>query len=431
MADWIAAEAAGAVLNALVVGSALVAALWLGLRLMRRVNATTRYAVWMAALAAVVSLPALVGRGAALGEAAGAAGAEALISLPAPGRWVIGVFAVWAMVSAAMLFRLVRAYVSLRGLKRRAQPAPSRCQEQFQRLCAIHGGRRRTRLCASDEVRAPIAAGLFEPAILIPPGLLEHLSDDELSQVLMHELAHLRRWDDWTCLAQKLAEALLFFHPAVLWIGWRMNLEREIACDDWVVLRTGAARPYAVCLTKLAELGRFSETPQLAPGAVARKRQISQRIELLLSRRRVGSVRLSAAGALAGVSALAAGLIFGTHTAPIAVAEPQLAALPVQAAAIPASAAAYAKPRAVPVLAAARRAKRAAPPAALAARRSAPAQYIVVEEVAVMDMNRLTTTYCVLYIGQVKPAALARPVQQLFTIFWTRPAPFKASPGQT
>jgi len=105
--------------------------------------------------------------------------------------------------------------------------------------------------------------------------------------------------------------------------------------------------------------------------------------------------------------------------------------MPVQAAAIPASAAAYAKPRAVPVLAAARRAKRAAPPAALAARRSAPAQYIVVEEVAVMDMNRLTTTYCVLYIGQVKPAALARPVQQLFTIFWTRPAPFKASPGQT
>jgi beta-lactamase regulating signal transducer with metallopeptidase domain len=69
----------------------------------------------------------------------------------------------------------------------------------------------------------------------------------------LHELAHLRRYDDWTNLAQKLVKALFFFHPAVWWIEKQVSLEREMACDDAVLAETASPRAYAECLAHLAE----------------------------------------------------------------------------------------------------------------------------------------------------------------------------------
>jgi len=77
----------------------------------------------------------------------------------------------------------------------------------------------------------PTAIGFFQPAVIVPAWTLRELSAEELHSVLLHELAHLRRWDDWTNLAQELVGALFFFHPAVWRIGSRLSLEREMACD--------------------------------------------------------------------------------------------------------------------------------------------------------------------------------------------------------
>ena len=64
---------------------------------------------------------------------------------------------------------------------------------------------------------------------------MQELSTLELNAILLHELAHLRRRDDWTNLIQKIVGALLFFHPAVWWIEKKLALEREMACDDLVL----------------------------------------------------------------------------------------------------------------------------------------------------------------------------------------------------
>src|SRR5687768_1568715 len=96
---------------------------------------------------------------------------------------------------------------------------------------------RRVRLRSSGQIATPrvLVAGFNNPVILIPQSLVAQLSLSELNQVYLHELAHLRRWDDWTNLAQQLLTAVLFFHPAVLWICRQLDLEREIAFDDWVI----------------------------------------------------------------------------------------------------------------------------------------------------------------------------------------------------
>jgi beta-lactamase regulating signal transducer with metallopeptidase domain len=128
--------------------------------------------------------------------------------------------------------------------------------------------------------------------------------------VLCHEMAHLRRWDDWTQLAQAVAQAMLFFNPAIYWIGRRLKIEREMACDDWVVSTTGEARPYAACLTHLHELTRRAPAPQLAPGAITRMRwQLRARVEALLQPDRNSTPRFSRSGWMAACALVSAALI--------------------------------------------------------------------------------------------------------------------------
>ena len=76
---------------------------------------------------------------------------------------------------------------------------------------AQFGTSRHVTICTSDRVRIPAAIGFLKPAIIFPPWVLQDLSPLELNAVLLHELAHLRRWDDWTNLAQEIMRALFFF----------------------------------------------------------------------------------------------------------------------------------------------------------------------------------------------------------------------------
>lgn len=394
MANWIAAAALGPLLNGIAIGTGLAGAVWLLLRLLPRTSSTTRYAVWSATLLAIVSLPALMLEAPVAAGQGTAVGGSALVTVPAPGGWVLWILAAWPIISAALLARLVWAYGSMHRLKRRAQP--------LELDPSLNAGRRRVRLGASTEIGVPMAAGLFNPVILIPESLPAQLSQEEFRQVLVHELAHIRRWDDWTNLAEKVLEALFFFHPAVLWIARRLDLEREIACDDWVVSMTGAPRPYAVCLTKLVEFGAFSRGPQLAPGAVARKGQVSHRIESLVSSKRAAGTRFSRFGLVAGSGALAMLTLLAVRAAPITVAGPAIAALPSAARPIPVVQAAYVKPAVKPP----------------AVRRAAPARQEVARYMVVQEWT---------YVVYVKEGAQV----QWMTILWTHPELVRKPSGRT
>src|SRR5260370_42364254 len=93
----------------------------------------------------------------------------------------------------------------------------------------------------------------------------------------LHEAAHLARGDDVALVLQRLLQAVFALHPVVHWIARRIDLEREIACDDFVVEATGQPRPYAACLTRVVELtggGRTSPGPaaaERAPPAASRR----------------------------------------------------------------------------------------------------------------------------------------------------------------
>jgi Zn-dependent protease with chaperone function len=141
-------------------------------------------------------------------------------------------------------------------------------------------------------VRVPTAIGFFKPLVVIPSWALHELSTSELNSILIHELAHLRRRDDWTNLAQQILKALFFFHPAVWWIQNQLTLEREMACDDAVLAETTNPRGYAQCLVSVAEKSFMRRGVALAQAIVNRMRQTSLRVSRILDVNRCGATRV-------------------------------------------------------------------------------------------------------------------------------------------
>jgi hypothetical protein len=145
-------------------------------------------------------------------------------------------------------------------------------------------GGRSVELCESADVDRPSVVGFFSPRILIPPALLKSLSEADLTQVVMHEMQHLRRADDWTNLLQKVSLVLFPINPVLFWVERRLCMERELACDDHVLQCTGKRKAYATCLTNLAEHSILRRGVTLALGAWERQSELAQRVHRILRR---------------------------------------------------------------------------------------------------------------------------------------------------
>ena len=121
-------------------------------------------------------------------------------------------------------------------------------------------------------VRVPTAIGFMRPMVLMPASAITGLSPRELDAILLHELAHLKRWDDVAVYFQSIVESLFFFHPAVWWMSKVANQERENCCDDIACEAEGSRSTLASALLKLAQARGNS---RLALNASGRLNQIS------------------------------------------------------------------------------------------------------------------------------------------------------------
>ncbi len=137
------------------------------------------------------------------------------------------------------------------------------CTETCARLCRTMRITRHVDLAACDRLVTPVMVGIVRPLILLPAAAMSGWSTEQFEMVLLHELAHVRRWDNLVNLIQRLVESILFFHPAV-WIvsGW-VRKEREHCCDEIVVRQTGKARAYVETLLTVS-IPAAAPVPQIA-----------------------------------------------------------------------------------------------------------------------------------------------------------------------
>jgi len=278
---------AESMLNCVLEGIVIGLFTWILLRIVGRRNSGTRFAVWFSALLAIAALPVL---GVATSSSATGRVSSAFT---VPGSWALDIFIVWAVIAGVSLLRVGAGLLQLRTLRASYTAIdPATLDPLLQSTLQEFQNVRSVTLCHSDRLQVPTAIGFLRPVVVIPSWALRELSPAELHSILIHELAHLRRWDDWTNLAQQVLKALLFFHPAVWWIENQLALEREMACDDAVLAETGNPRGYAQCLISMAEKSFLRRGLALAQAAVNRMRQTSLRVSRILDINRPSATKV-------------------------------------------------------------------------------------------------------------------------------------------
>ena len=154
-----------------------------------------------------------------------------------------------------------------------------------------------------ERVAVPTVIGIVRPMVLMPVSIMNGLSVDEFSAIVSHEFSHIRRYDPWMNLLQRLIESFLFFHPVVWLFSHRLSVERELCCDELVVAAGHSPVNYAGALLRMAELCVRSQ--QIQPTALAATGadgdEFERRIQRLLNMTERTHMRLTRTGIVAAL----------------------------------------------------------------------------------------------------------------------------------
>lgn len=178
----------------------------------------------------------------------------------------------------------------------------------------------------SNRIATPVLVGIVRPLILLPTAALSGWSPHQLEMVLLHELAHIRRWDNLVILIQRLIESLLFFHPAA-WVmsGWILR-EREHCCDEFVISQTGRRHDYVETLIELAAVKK--PLPEVATASSFSRHNVVDRIRFILNREdEIMPISRLALG-VAVLALLAIGGLFVANIVSVSNASPRVVKVP-------------------------------------------------------------------------------------------------------
>jgi beta-lactamase regulating signal transducer with metallopeptidase domain len=158
----------------------------------------------------------------------------------------------WCGMLLAQVLRLLVQRRRLSRLLKQAAPADARLAEVVAETAERLGVRRVPQTLMTQSDCSPFVCGIWRPKLILPHGLPEKLTQAELGQVLLHEMAHIRRRDlIWSWIGE-IARMAYFFHPAAHWICYQARLERELACDQLAMAVSGhGPQEYAATLVQV------------------------------------------------------------------------------------------------------------------------------------------------------------------------------------
>lgn len=200
--------------------------------------------------------------------------------------WKALVFPIWLSGVTAILLLVLVGMARVAWLDRVTPPVQDdEWLLLVEDLSRELGLTRYVRLLRANVPAMPMTWGIRRPAILLPAEA-DQWSDEQRRDVLLHELAHVKRHDFLIQLIARIACAVYWFHPLVWLAATRLREERERACDDQV-LRAGATPSvYATHLLEIARGLRAARATSLASVAMARPAQLATRLIDVLDARR-------------------------------------------------------------------------------------------------------------------------------------------------
>lgn len=186
---------------------------------------------------------------------------------------------VWLLGALWSLLRVLTGWHQARQLRKFAARAP-----ELERLMGPELPRNAS-IAFSEAAAGPMVVGLIRPCILVPPELATTLAPSAMADLLLHEIAHIRRRDLWISAAERLILSLYWWSPFLKLIGARLDMVREMACDERAALRSGGGRAYAGSLLAAANklLAPPDRSAVLAVGMFGHRSGLAQRVDGLLS----------------------------------------------------------------------------------------------------------------------------------------------------
>ena len=171
---------------------------------------------------------------------------------------------------------------------------------------------------SSQDRLEPGVVGLFCPVLLLPARLLGQLRPEQLRAIVAHELCHVRRRDNLAAALHMLVQVLFWFYPLVWWLGRRLVVEREFACDEAVIAAGNDPEAYATGILQVCR--HYLESPLLCTAGVSGA-DLKSRIERIMAAHPVS--KLSAPGKavlvlLAAVAVLTPMAFGAVSSAPVA-----------------------------------------------------------------------------------------------------------------
>ena len=210
----------------------------------------------------------------AAGSAAALSDSGPLASALVPSiDWLV---VLWLAGVAALSVRAMGGWYLVQSRRRLdTLPVPTellaRCHGLQQRLAVAWP----VRFALSRRITVPMVIGWLRPMILIPVSALAGLSPRQLDALILHELAHIRRFDTVSNILLVAVETILFYHPAVWWVSRQVRTLREHCCDDLAVAACGDAALFAEALTSL-EAGRATGGLALAANGGSLKDRVTR-----------------------------------------------------------------------------------------------------------------------------------------------------------
>jgi beta-lactamase regulating signal transducer with metallopeptidase domain len=203
---------------------------------------------------------------------------------PSPGRfpWTLDCAFAWLVIAAALMaWILARCLVLEWRISRLDSTSNPRLIGALLRAKQEARFTRAPRIIETSIVNGPARAGIGRSRLLIPPGLVDRLDDEQLHFVLLHELTHHRRQDVPVAICASLIACVHWFNPLVWLAAARFRTEREMACDAEILANTQPQHraAYGETILRLLEMIGSDRTTRPVATMLSRRRSIGRRIQ--------------------------------------------------------------------------------------------------------------------------------------------------------
>jgi beta-lactamase regulating signal transducer with metallopeptidase domain len=199
-------------------------------------------------------------------------------------RWDVLLFAAWAGIVGFLLFRVFAAFRQMVKRFHNLRPLSDAATLDLFETCRNDTGVRvEIALFETARIASPALFGFLRPRLILPAGLREALSQDELRFVFLHELAHVRRRDILFNWVGTLLQIVHWFNPLIWFAFARWRADREMACDALAIEAAGFEKrdDYGRTILRLLAVSPSAASAPAMAGILEDKSQVKERISMI------------------------------------------------------------------------------------------------------------------------------------------------------